>query len=774
MEVKDRLSFKRLKLSLFAILLIPILLAVSGCSSGGGGSAAGFMPSSSGQTGQFIDSEVEGLAYQTGSLSGTTDASGQFEYRQGETVTFSIGGITLGSASGQSIITPVQLVSGAADPSHQAVVNMCVFLQTLDEDGDLNNGIKINAQTAAVVQANAAGINFNQSAAAFAADPIVTGLITALNNNNAAGFTSQEAGGRRLRSATEAQAHLTATLAPRYPVTTAFGVVSGYAYNDSVWAWKGVPYARPPVGALRWKAPLDPDPWTGTRHATAACSECTQQIYDQYWRSANAFMGSENCLYLDIYRPRTTETGLPVFVYIHGGSNNFGSAKQYQGAALAARGNCIVVFVQYRLAAMGFLTHPALRTSGTAADISGNYGTLDHLKALAWVQNNITAFGGDPDKVVIGGQSAGGHNVMNLVVSPLGADLFRGAVVLSAGMTPLTVTAADTMTNTTIKGLLIRDGLATDNASATTYLAGMSNEDIENYLRGKTAEQILRARRDGVGADGSGSMPSHSAIRDGSVIRDNTWTGAIAAGTYNKVPVFIGTTEYEFKDFMALYGVPVKAASGGTVPSSAYTWYDLFRVIGVGGTPLALTDVLPTQTDRDFYQTIATLYTRRWKLTGVDLIARGLKTDDSDNPVYAFQFNWKGGGDPARADFATLFGAAHAMELAFYFGNAQDSWNYSFTAANQSGRIALQHAMMDYLASFIKTLDPNEAGSSLTYWPQWSNTGGDVKFITFDANLSNYIINYSTYEETLASVTADIATAKTTYGVPGVFTMFGM
>ena len=134
---------------------------------------------------------------------------------------------------------------------------------------------------------------------------------------------------------------------------------------------------------------------------------------------------------------------------------------------------------------MGFLTHPALRTSGTAADQSGNYGTLDHLKALAWVRNNIAAFGGDPDQVVIGGQFAGGHNVMNLVVSPLGADLFRGAVVLSAGMNPFTVTQADTMTGTTIKGLLIRDGLATETPQPPRILPACRMSRSKTYLRGK-------------------------------------------------------------------------------------------------------------------------------------------------------------------------------------------------------------------------------------------------------------------------------------------------
>src|SRR5450759_2028942 len=237
-------------------------------------------------------------------------------------------------------------------------------------------------------------------------------------------------------------------------VTTTYGVLNGYAFDSGTRAWKGVPYAKPPVGTLRWKAPVDPDSWEGVREADTACSECLQQVYESHWFSSNAFVGSEDCLYLDIYAPNTTATNLPVYFYIHGGSNNFGSAKQYSGAALAKRGNMIVVFVQYRLNAMGFLTHPALRTSGTDSDKSGNYGILDIQKALGWVQNNIAAFGGDPTKVVVGGQSAGAHDIMNLLTSPQAAN-FRGAFVQSVpgpGVMPLsTVAAADTWTNTKIK-----------------------------------------------------------------------------------------------------------------------------------------------------------------------------------------------------------------------------------------------------------------------------------------------------------------------------------
>lgn len=761
-------SFLRSSRYLWSLSILLLgLVFLNACSSGG-----------EVQTGVFVDSVVEGVTYQTPTLSGSTNSKGQFNYYQNETVTFSVGGVALGSSLGRGIVTPVNLVSGATDVTNQAVTNICIFLQTLDEDGDLNNGIKINEKTRTIVGAAAGGLNFNQTEAAFAADAKVTAMMAALNLNNAAGFTKEESGGRKLRSALEAQAHMNASVSERRAVTTAFGVVNGYAYDSGTWAWKGVPYARPPVGALRWKAPLDPVPWTDVRQATASCSECTQAVIDSYWRSSGAFTGSEDCLYLDIYRPKNNDTGLPVYFYIHGGSNNFGSAKQYDGSALAKRGNMVVIFVQYRLAALGFLNHSSLRTSGTDDDKSGNYGTLDQIKALTWVKNNIAAFGGDPAKVMIGGQSAGAHNVMNLILSTKGAGLFRAAFIQSAAMDPFTLTAADTMTNTTIDGLLIRDGLAANAAAAAAYRATMTSSQIETYLRGKTAEQLMRSRRDGTGAVGSGSMPTHSVIRDGVVIRDSTWTAAINAGTYNKVPIVIGVTEDEWKNFMPLYGVAVKyvwcAGSNPPVPSSAYTWLDLYKVIGVDGN-LTLDAVLPTQMDKDLYTTLGDLRSRIWRASYLDPLARAFKTNDPANSLYAFFFKWKGGGDPARASFATIFGAGHAMEIPFFHGRESDSWHYSFTAANQAGRIALQGAMMDYLISFARNLNPNPSGSSLPVWSQWDNASGGYKIISFDANLTNYVIASSNAELTRVSLNPEIIAARSTYAhAIGVFNAFGV
>ena len=540
-----------------------------------------------------------------------------------------------------------------------------------------------------------------------------------------------------------------------------FGRVSGYADTDyDVWIWKGIPYAKAPVGSLRWKAPQDPDTWTGTREATDNCDVCIQQVYNQYWMSSNAFVGSEDCLYLDIYRPKTSDTNLPVFVWIHGGSNNFGSARQYNGSALARRGNMIVVIVQYRLNAMGFLTHPSLRQSGTDADKSGNYGTLDQIKALTWVKNNIASFGGDPNKVVVGGQSAGAHNTMNLIISPLAQGLFRGALVMSAAMPLNSINSADGRTVNTIKKLIINDGLATDDSSAATYLSNMTNVQIETYLRSKTASQILQAR---IAGDG-GSMGTHAAIRDGVVIPDLTWNSAISAGQYSKVPIILGSTQYEIKDFLPLYGYVMKA-QGVALPTSSYTWFDLYKVIGVGGS-LSLDAVMPTALDKNIYCDIADILSRQWKLTGVDKLARNFKSNDSTNKIWAYRFDWKGGGDPALSDFALIFGAAHAMEIPFFFGYPTDAWNYSFTSANKTGREALQLAMMDYLIAFVKNLNPNPTGSSLPTWSEWDNAVGANKFISFDANLNNYVIQMLATEETVDDLNARKAAISTTYAPP--------
>ena len=550
-------------------------------------------------------------------------------------------------------------------------------------------------------------------------------------------------------------AHILAWLAHNPIADTAYGEVRG-ALVDNVWVWKGIPYAKPPLGDLRWKAPVDPDPWHGVRDATTSCSPCSQQVTDKFWRPAHGeFTGSEDCLYLDVYRPKTLERGLPVFVWIHGGANIIGTAQLYNGVPLAKRGNMVVVVVQYRLGMMGWLTHPALR-NGTDDDNSGNYGTLDTMKALAWVQENIAAFGGNPDRVTVGGQSAGGQHVMNLIISPKAKVLFQRAFAespaLSSLMPPRLQTAGDAQANAIIDKLLIGDGLAADAASAATYRAGMSDSDIAAYLRGKTAVTIMQAA---IASSATGSMPVPTSFMDGVVMPATDWLTAINSGNFKKVPLIIGTTKYEFKDLMTLYASLLAMFH---VPSSApaYTWDDLYDVIEQTGTP-TFNQVLPTASDQFVYEYTGLMKSRQWQ-SECNTIARAIKTNDPANTVYSYLFTWSGGGDPALVDFSKIFGASHAQDVPFFFGDETDLFKgYSFTEANKEGRVALQGAIMDYLTSFVKAGDTNPACSTLPEWSQWSNGAADPKFIKFDADLENYILTMDAAEATPAIVAAERA-----------------
>ncbi|MCX5899490.1 MAG: carboxylesterase family protein, partial [Proteobacteria bacterium] len=226
-----------------------------------------------------------------------------------------------------------------------------------------------------------------------------------------------------------------ASWADNATVTTNQGDVQGYEENYTTRVWKAIPYARPPVGELRWKAPQDPDSWSEIKQSKEFCSWCPQTGSDN---GTTVLKGSEDCLCLNIWRPRSAEGNLPVFFWIHGGSNKVGSADPYIGAPMAGKHNMVVVTINYRLGPLGWLTHPALREGQDPFNSSGNYAILDIRKALGRVRDNIEAFGGNPNNVTIAGQSAGGVNVLTLMISPQAKGLFHRVISQSGGLTPKT------------------------------------------------------------------------------------------------------------------------------------------------------------------------------------------------------------------------------------------------------------------------------------------------------------------------------------------------
>ena len=205
-------------------------------------------------------------------------------------------------------------------------------------------------------------------------------------------------------------------------VKTEAGLVAGS--GSDIHVWKGIPYAQPPTGDLRWKAPQPPLAWQGIRHALEFGPMCPQGNPAQLKPDM-----SEDCLNLNVWSGAKAGDKMPVFVWIHGGGFVGGSGR-INGEPLAHLG-IVLVSINYRLGVLGFLAHPDL-TRESPHHASGNYGLMDQIAALHWVQNNIAAFGGDPERVTIGGSSAGGTSIGYLLASPLAKGLFQGAMLDSA------------------------------------------------------------------------------------------------------------------------------------------------------------------------------------------------------------------------------------------------------------------------------------------------------------------------------------------------------
>lgn len=507
-------------------------------------------------------------------------------------------------------------------------------------------------------------------------------------------------------------------------VRTRYGEVQGYGDRDETWVWRAIPYARPPVGELRWRAPRDPLPWRGVRRMRSFHRGCTQ------YGLLGGIMGGEDCLYLNIWRPRDAGDGLPVYVWIHGGGNSTGSATMvpdYYGHRVAARSRMVFVSLNYRLGPFGWFTHPALRAGEPPDDASGNYGTLDIIKALAWIRENIAAFGGDPARVAIAGESAGGFNVLSMLISPRAAGLFQRAICQSGLPASKRIDEADARSREVLAKLLLDDGRAGTRSEAQTLAAAMAPEEIRSYLRSKSDRAILRCYTPGV----AGMIDNPAILRDGFVIPREGFDAFTDGACANKVPLLIGSNREELKIFLYF--------------TRCLSWKS------------------------DLYQALAKYGSALWKAAGVDGVARKLSAAPGQSPVYAYEFAWgtpdAAGQSPLPGNWGRKLGAFHGLEISFFlgtdtiFGLLQ---HFLLTGRNRPGRAALSEAMMSYAANFAKNGDPNgTGGGSFPVWEPWSNAPGGPKCIVLDAAGDTYDIAMSRLEYTeegvLAAVRAELA-----------------
>ena len=487
-------------------------------------------------------------------------------------------------------------------------------------------------------------------------------------------------------------------------------IVGMQGHNDSH-AWLGIPFAKPPLGELRWQAPQPVEPWKNRKEATKIGNPCIQLPINP---ETPGPIGSEDCLYLNVWAPINSEenvlvgkAALPVMFGIHGGANVLGEGGTsiYDGSLLAIEHDVIMVTINYRLGPFGWFSHPGLRGAGTTAgDRSGNFGTLDIIAALRWVRENIAVFGGNPENVTIFGESAGGWNVMSMLASPLAEGLFHRAISQSGGLTITSIAQAENYqgdrnpgqqnsSREVINRLLINEGTAESAESASLIQRDMSREKLAAWLRTKTPEELLTAH---VKTSGNFTI-NPNIIGDGYVLPADMQAAQIFSDTqnYNEVPVILGTNRDEAKLFMM--------------------WNDLW-VDKIAGIPTGIKDL-------DSYNREVAYSSNLWKATAVDEIA-GLMGSAQGDSVFAYRFDaddWRNFGI---VDLKDLLGAAHAMELMFVFGNFPNPTRIVFPGSTFDEVKLLSNSMMSYWAEFAYTGSPgNGASGEEVLWSGWQNDG---------------------------------------------------
>ena len=500
------------------------------------------------------------------------------------------------------------------------------------------------------------------------------------------------------------------------------GELIGFAPNEKTLAWLGIPYAAPPTGELRWRPPRPPASWSGPRDATKAGSICPQ-LAGLLSGVPNAkpgqVAGNEDCLYLNVYAPRASadearSSKHPVMFWIHGGGNTVGHGDGYDGSELAAAYDVVVVTVNYRLGPFGWFRHPALVADAKTDDErSGNWGTLDLVRGLQWVRDEIAAFGGDPQNVTIFGESAGGVDVMSLLLSPRAAGLFHRAISESGGRGAVTIEKAENLKDAAEPGdaLSSREAMlqllypALERKAAVERLESLAPAELVSKLRAASVEQIFAAYTALSSESFGGMIRMPNVLRDGTVLPTQDSKDVIAAGAYNHVPVILGTNRDELKLFM--FG-----------DRTQVTWWLGF---------------LPRAKDVNHYDRVAEYGTLGWKMDSVDRTATLLREAQGPS-VYAYRFDWDEEPKLLWSDFGQLLGAAHGMEIPFVFRNFHmNTFDRMFTDRNREGRETLAAQVSSYWAQFAYTGAPGRGrGGDLTEWTAWNADEGAGKFIVLD------------------------------------------
>jgi para-nitrobenzyl esterase len=514
-----------------------------------------------------------------------------------------------------------------------------------------------------------------------------------------------------------------------YRIKSSGGIVQGLRITSggsditsaSVVSWFDIPFAEPPVGELRWRAPRAIEAPVDIIVEKEDTS-CVQKSSDYAGADGEGIVGLEDCLYLDIKAPADfANKSYPVMFWIHGGGNTTGHKDYYDFTRLVAAQGVVVVTTNYRLGALGWFTHPAIQGEQKGLDKTSNFGTLDIIESLKWVQSNIAQFGGDAQNVTIFGESAGGHNVFALLASPLSDGLFHRAISQS-GYT--TSSSKQDAYNENGQNVLIERGAwqISKQLNAGSDVAANSKQ-MRNLLKSTDARALVALYYTGDGVD---NVPLTTI--DGIVIPEVGLLGALGLEEYAKnIPVIAGATKDEVSLWLGLHRYFVDVS------------YPFTKLL-----PPAFKVKQP-----DLFEFWIRTRSHGWKLRGADIPLQALETAGYKN-LYAYRFDWDHQETSIFADFPNIIGAAHGTDIAFVTGQYNYGPISSYIYPEGPARAEMEATVMSAWSEFARSGIP-DTDTSL----QWSRfTAANPAYIHLD---KDDLLRMSVENETMPSLLNGIA-----------------
>tara|TARA_A100001388_G_scaffold262443_1_gene232021 strand:+ start:137 stop:1993 length:1857 start_codon:yes stop_codon:yes gene_type:complete len=507
------------------------------------------------------------------------------------------------------------------------------------------------------------------------------------------------------------------------------GTILEETNNNKLYAYFGIPYAQPPVGELRWKAPRDVNEYEETRLAVERPNRCPQlagtidSIEEGF--TVGEIIGSEDCLYLNIFvseKAKNSETKLPVMVWIHGGSNvsGYGADVIYTDGDFALDHEIILVTINYRLGPFGWFYNSAININAdNALDASGNYGTLDIIKSLEWVNKNISYFGGDEKNITIFGESAGARNINSLMISPLSERLFTKAISQSGYLVSDELITAENDyevgSNTLLKALATsKNKKLEDQLAKKDFLYSLSVDEILNFYRRSVDQNNL--------------VDVPNILPDGNVIPKEGLYKSFELKKMHDKPIIFGSTRDEEKLFMVFDEYFINR------PLGFLSWLD------------SRFNFYIKPKDSQYYD-IYSKYMTESTILGATHLPSRFSSLQNTSPVFAYRFDW----DEEPGDWSFLIGAGHAMELGFLFKtkslteeNKTSIAQLLYDPEKMDTDLQLANQMGKYWVNFAYDNDPNINPYEMNNkWLEWNSKMNEERFLVLDTTNDKGIVMYN-------------------------------